>query len=150
MVRKPRYELNNIIVSILEDRKSLRYTELVYHVNGRCEEKKPSSSTVGQLVSIGYKSGERLKKPSSSTFDRRLVDLEEKGILHRELHRDRSTYYSLTEKFKDSLDKNKKKYATTYLEKTLQQFTRIRYASELESDDEKPIEIIEPLEDKST
>jgi hypothetical protein len=78
------------------------------------------------------------------------VDLEEKGILHRELHRDRSTYYSLTEKFKDSLDKNKKKYTTTYLEKTLQQFSTIRYPSELESDDEKPIEIIEPLEDKST
>ena len=117
MVRKPRYELNNIILSILEDRKSLRYTELVDDVNGRCEE----------------------KKPSSSTFDRRLVDLEEKGILHRELHRDRSTYYSLTEK-----------YATTYLEKTLQQFTTIRYPPEPESDDEKPIEIIEPLEDKST
>jgi len=32
------------------------------------------------------------------------VDLEEKGILHR----DRSTYYSLTEKFKDSLDKTRK------------------------------------------
>jgi hypothetical protein len=120
MVRKPRYELDNIIVAILEDRKSLRYTELVEQVNGRCEEKKPSSSTVWQLVPIGYKPGERLKKPSSSTFDRRLADLEERGILHRELYKDRSTHYSLTEGFKDSLDKNKKKYATTYVERTLQ------------------------------
>jgi hypothetical protein len=47
----------------------------------------------------------------------------------------------LTEEFKYSLDKNKKKYPTNYVERTLRQFSTIQYASEPESDnDEKPIE----------
>jgi hypothetical protein len=125
-MRKPRHELDNTIVKILEYRKSLRYTELVEEVNRCCEE----------------------KKPSGSTFDRRLEDLIQRGVLHRELKKDRSTHYSLIEEFKDSMDKLKKKYPTIYVEKTLQQFSTIRYPSELESDDEKAID--EPLEDKNT
>jgi hypothetical protein len=147
-MRKPRHELDNMIVKILEYRKSLRYTELVEEVNRCCEGKKPSSSTFDQILPIGHTSGKQLKKPSSSTFDRRLEDLIQRGVLHRELKKDRSTNYSLIEEFKDSMDKRKKKYPTIYVEKTLQQFSTIRYPSELESDDEKAID--EPLEDKNT
>jgi hypothetical protein len=60
--RRKRHELDNMIVEILEYRKSLTYTKLVEEVNQHGEEKKPSSLIVGRLVPIGYKPEVQWKK----------------------------------------------------------------------------------------
>ena len=79
------------------------------------------------------------------------MDLQQRGVLDRQVHKDRSTHYSLTEKFQKELDKQKKKHPTAYVEWTLEQFRTIQYPSELESDDEKLIEFIEASsEDKKS
>jgi predicted transcriptional regulator len=139
---KRRRELDKMIVQILEYRKSLRYTELYEEVNRQGEKKKPSSPLVGRAVSIGCKPEVQWKKPPNSTFDRRLKELEQRGILHKP-NKGRNTPYLLTEEFKHSLDKHKKKHPTAYVERALQEFSTTRYRPELESDDdEKAIEII--------
>src|ERR687888_2119208 len=131
MGRKPRYELDNIIVGILlEYPKSLRYKDLVKEVNRRCKGEKATSLRFDETFPIGYKPEEQEKKPPNSTFDRRLVDLQQRGALDRQVHKDRSTHYSLTEKFQNELDKQKKKHPTTYVEWTLEQFRIIQYPSE--------------------
>lgn len=142
--RNPRYEIDNMIVKILEYRKSLRYTELFEEVNRRGERKKPSSPIVDRTVRIGYKPEVQWKKPPNTTFDRHLWELEHRDILRKE-YKYRNTYYSLIEGFKYSLDKHKRKYPTTYLERALQEFSMVRYPS----DDEKAIEIVKPSEDKN-
>jgi hypothetical protein len=148
MGRKARHELDNIIVKILEYRKSLKYTELFEEVNRLGETKRPAHSTFNQIERIGYKPEVQWKKLHNTTFDRRLRDLEQRGVLHKE-YKDINTHYSLTEDFKHSSDKHKQEHPTTYIERTLQEFSRIRYTSELESDDdEKPIEFVKPLENK--
>jgi hypothetical protein len=64
MGRKPRYELDNIIVGILlEYPKSLRYKDLVKEVNRRCKGEKPTSLRFGEIFPIGYKPEEQEKKP---------------------------------------------------------------------------------------
>ena len=152
---KRRRELDSIIVQILEYRKSLIYTELYEEVNRQGEKKKPSGPIVGRVVSIGCKAEVQWKKPPNSTFDRRLKELEQRGILHKE-YKGINTYYSLTKRFRCSLDKNKQEHPATYIERALHQFrdeqppSRIRYTSELESDDdEKALEIIKPSENES-
>ena len=120
-------------------------------VNRRCKGEKPTSLRFDEIQPIGYKPEQQEKKPPNSTFDRRLVDLEQRGVLHRQVHKDRSTHYSLTKEFQRELDKQKKKHPMAYVEWTLEQFRTIQYPSELESDDEKPIEFIEASsEDKKS
>jgi hypothetical protein len=67
-----------------------------------------------------------------------------KGVLHRKIEENLTTHYSLTKEFKDSLDIQKGKSPTTYIQNTLSlaQFTP-------ESDYEKPIKIIEPSKNES-
>jgi DNA-binding transcriptional ArsR family regulator len=149
MGRKARHELDNIIVKILEYRKSLKYTELFEEINRLGETKRPIHSTVNEISRIGDKPDVQWKKLHSTTFDRRLRDLEQTGVLDKE-YKGINTYYSLTKNFKHSLDRRKQEHPTTYIERTLQQF-RIQYASELESDDdEKAIEIIKPSESEES
>jgi|ERR687888_279850 predicted transcriptional regulator len=105
--RKSRYELDNMIVEILEYRKSLRYTELFEEVNRLGKTKRPAHSRFNQISPIGYKPDVQWKRLHNSTFDRRLSDLEDRGVLHKE-DKGINTYYSLTEEFKYSLDKHKK------------------------------------------
>jgi DNA-binding transcriptional ArsR family regulator len=153
---KRRRELDKMTVEILEYRKSLIYTELYEEVNRQGEKKKPSSPIVDRAVPIGCKPEVQWKKPPNSTFDRRLKELEQRGILHKE-YRGNNTYYSLTERFRYSLDKNKQEHPATYIERALHQFrdeqqpSRIRYTSELESDDDdKALEIIKPSENEES
>jgi hypothetical protein len=147
MGRTARHELDNIIVRILEYRKPLKYTELFEEVNRLGETKRPVHSTFNEISRIGDKPDVQWKKLHNTTFDRRLKNLEHRGVLHKE-YKGINTHYSLTENFKHSLDKQKQEHPTTYIERTLQQFSRTRYPSELESDDEKPIEIIKPSENE--
>ena len=67
-----------------------------------------------------------------------------KGVLHRKVEENRSTHYSLTKQFKDSLDRQKGESTTTYIQDTLS----LPKCSDSEADDEKPIEIIEPSENE--
>jgi hypothetical protein len=152
MGRRPRYELDYMISKILEYQKSLRYKELVEEVNLRCKAEKPTTSRFNEVRHIGYNPEQLVKKPPNSTFDRHLVDLEQRGVLHRQVHKDRSTHYSLTNEFQRQLDKQKKKHPTTYVEWTLEQFPPIPYPSRPESESgEKSIEFIEDsLEDKKS
>lgn len=49
-----------------------------------------------------------------------------RDVLHKRKEKNRHTSYSLTKKFKDELDKQKRKYPTTFAKKTLSllEFTR--------------------------
>jgi hypothetical protein len=76
-----------------------------------------------------------------------------KDVLHRKVEENRSTHYSLTRQFKDSLDIHKKKYPTIYIEKTLSllQFSEYPDSFGSEADSEKTFEIIdESSDDKET
>jgi hypothetical protein len=151
MGRRPRYELDNMIGKILEHPKSLRYKDLVEGVNRRCKGEKPTSLRFDEIRPIGYKPEQQEKKPPNSTFDRHLLNLEQRGVLHRQVHKDRSTHYSLTKDFQRELDKQKKKHPIAYIEWTLEQFRTIRYPPRREFDREKPIEFIEESsEDKKS
>jgi hypothetical protein len=85
MGRRAWHELDNMIVEILEYRKSLTYTKLDDEVNRQGEKKKPSSPIVGRLVPIGYKPEVQWKKLRNTTFDRRLKDLEYRKVLHKSI-----------------------------------------------------------------
>jgi hypothetical protein len=150
MGRTARHELDNIIVKILEYRKSLKYTELFKEVNRLGETKRPVHSTFNEISRIGDKPDMQWKKLHNTTFDRRLMNLEQREVLDKE-YKGINTHYSLTKNFKHSLDKHKQEHPTTYIERTLQQFSRIPYTSELKSKYGPAIEIIEESsEDKKT
>jgi hypothetical protein len=124
--RKPRDELDIMVVKILEVSPSLGYNHLEDIINLACQ-------------------GLGLKKPSTRTFWIHMTNLRDRGVLDREKDRYGGTHYSLKKDFKDSMEK-KIDYPSTYIEKALQEFSTIQYPS-----DEKPIEIInESSEDKKT
>jgi hypothetical protein len=112
-------------------------------------QKDPTHSTFNEISRIGDKPDVQWKKLHNTTFDRRLMNLEQRRVLDKE-HKSINTHYSLTKNFKHSLDRHKQEHPTTYIERALQQF-RIQYTSELESDDdEKALEIIKPSESEES
>jgi hypothetical protein len=129
--RNPRFEVAIMIVEILEYKypHSLTYKELEKEVNLRCKGKEPSSAIFTNYL---YMLCGIYSQYLSSIY---------KGVLSRKVEDNRSTHYSLTKEFKDSLDIQKRKSPTTYIEDalSLSQFTP-------EADDEKAIEIIRPSE----
>jgi hypothetical protein len=134
--RKPRFQIAIMIVEILEKKysHSLRYKELEEEVNLRCKGKKPSTATLTKYLDMlcGRKS--------------QYLSFIYKGVLHRKVEENRSTHYSLTKQFKDSLDRQKGESTTTYIQDTLS----LPQFSDSEADDEKPIEIIEPSENEES
>jgi arginine repressor len=89
-----KHALDYAIVEILDKKSSLRYYEL--------EEE----------LSLYH-------KPSTSTLSRHLERLIRRRILRRIRKDNGNTFYSLSDLFKGSLDKQKKDNSTNYLEKTL-------------------------------
>ncbi len=132
--RKPRFQIAIAIIEILEENYpySLSYKQLEEEVNFRCKGEEPSSATFTNYLYMlsGIKS--------------QYISFVYKGVLHRKIEENLTTHYSLTKEFKDSLDIQKGKSPTTYIQYTLSlaQFNP-------ESDDEKPIEIIEPSKNES-
>jgi hypothetical protein len=118
VARKPRGELDIMIVEILASSPPLGYKQIEYKINLWCE---------------------GLKKPSTKTFWLHMTNLRNIDVLDREEDRYGGTHYSLKKEFKKKLDEIKIDNPTTYVEKTLEEFSTTRYPS----DDEKPIEIIE-------
>jgi hypothetical protein len=132
--RKPRFQVAIMIVEILEKKypHSLRYKELEKEVNLRCKGKRPSTATLTKYLDM--LSG---RESQYSLFIG-------KGVLHRKVEENRSTRYSLTKELKDSLDRQKGKSPTTYIQDTLS----LPQFSDSEADYEKPIEIIKPSENE--
>jgi DNA-binding HxlR family transcriptional regulator len=58
-------------------------------------------------------------KVSSATLSLHLIRLVERNVLARRVDDNGHTFYSLTKRFKGSLDIQKKHYPTNYIEKTL-------------------------------
>lgn len=135
--RNPRFQIAITIVEILEKKypHSLTNKELKNEVNLHCKGKEPSSATFTDYLYIlsGRKSQYYI---SFAAY---------KGVVNRRVEDNLSTHYSLTKEFKDSLDRQKAKSPTTYIENALSLSQSIP-----EADDEKPIEIIEPLENEET
>jgi hypothetical protein len=133
--RKPRFQIAIMIVEILEKKypHCLRYKELEKEVNLRCKAKKPSTATLTKYLDM------------LSGIESQYLSFVYKGVLHRKVGENRSTHYSLTKEFKDSLDRQKGKSPITYMQDTLclPQFIP-------EADDEKPLEIIEPSENEES
>jgi hypothetical protein len=133
--RKPRFQIAITIVELLEEKYpySLSYKQLGEEVNLRYKGEEPSSATFTNYLCMlsGRKS--------------QYIPFIYRGVLHRKMEENRSTHYSLTKEFKDSLDIQKGKSHTTYIHDTLSlpQFIP-------ESDDEKPIEIIKPSENEES
>ena len=74
--RKPRYEIDIMIIQALEDESHTGYTDLEEKINLRCQ-------------SLG------LKKPSTATFYYRLTNLCKKDVIDKEEGMYGITYYSL-------------------------------------------------------
>jgi hypothetical protein len=107
--RNPRYEVDYIIVAILEEKypKSIRNKGLVEEISRRCQQKRPSISMSGQTLPIGYKPAKQLEEPAPSTLSRRLTDLYERMVLDRRVDKARGTHYILEKEFKQKLDSEK-------------------------------------------
>lgn len=56
---------------------------------------------------------------SSATLSRHLTRLVGRNVLHRIVEENGHTFYSLTKRFKESMDIQKKHYPVNYIEKTL-------------------------------
>jgi len=132
--RKPRFQIAIAIIEILEEKYPyfLTYKQLEEAVNLRYKGKEPSSATFTNYLYMlsGRKS--------------QYIPFIYTGVLHRKIEENLTTHYSLTKEFKDSLDIQKGKSPTTYIQYTLSLAQFIP-----ESDDEKPIEIIEPSKNES-
>jgi hypothetical protein len=115
--------LDIMIVEILESSQSLGYKQIEYKINLRCE-------------------GLGLKKPSTKTFWLHMGYLRNIDVLYREEDRYGGTHYSLKKEFKEKLDEIKIDNPTTYVEKTLQDFSRYRDSFDPAADYGKAIEII--------
>ncbi|MFL6455847.1 MAG: hypothetical protein ACJ71G_02630 [Nitrososphaeraceae archaeon] len=133
----PRFQVAIMIVEILEKKypHSLTNKELNNEVNLYCKGKEPSSATFTNYLYMlsGRKSQYYI---SFAAY---------KGVVNRRVEENRSTHYSLTKEFKDSLDRQKAESPTTYIENALS-----LSQSMPEADDEKPIEIIEHSENEES
>ncbi len=113
--RKPRYEIDIMIIQALEDESHTGYIDLEEKINLRCQ-------------SLG------LKKPSTATFYHRLTNLCKKDVLDKEEGMYGITYYSL-----------KYHHYTTYIENvlSLHRFRRYVHAIYIKSDYDQSIQTIE-------
>jgi hypothetical protein len=133
--RNRRFQIAITIVETLDKKypNSLTYKELKKEVNLRYKGKEPSSATFTNYLNMlsGRKS--------------QYISFVYQGVLHRKIEENLTTGYSLIKEYKDSLDIQKGKFRTAYIQETLSlpQFIP-------ESDDEKPIEIIEPSKNEES
>jgi hypothetical protein len=107
--RNPRFQIAITIVEILEKKypNSLTYKELEKEVNLRYKGQEPSSATLTNYLNM--LSGRKTQ----------YISFVYKGVLHRKIEENLTTRYSLTKEFKDSLDIQKGKSPTTYIQDTL-------------------------------
>ncbi|HJT47207.1 MAG TPA: hypothetical protein VJ729_03410 [Nitrososphaeraceae archaeon] len=107
--RNPRFDIAIIITGVLEKKypRYMRYKELEKEVNLSCKGRKPSTATFIKYLDM------------LCGIESQYLTSIYKGVLIRKLEENRSTHYSLTKEFKESLDKRKKESPTTYIQDTL-------------------------------
>jgi hypothetical protein len=153
--RNPRYEVDYIIVAILEEKypKSIRNKGLVEEISRRCQQKRPSISMSGQTLPIAYKPAKQLEEPAPSTLSRRLTDLYERMVLDRRVDKARGTHYILEKEFKQKLDseknkeksdKEKRRFGETYIHRALSIYSAWIRKSEEHDESEPAITFEDP------
>jgi hypothetical protein len=94
-----KHELDYVIVEILDSKYPLylRYSEIEKTINAGLSRKVPSATLSSHLLDLNL-------------F---------RNVLNKRKEKNRHTFYSLTKKFKDDLDIQKRKYPTTFAKVTL-------------------------------